>query len=271
MSKEENEITVQVDLASVKKELMDEIASQFKDLKESLVPAEKPKSATEPLEGSKPEDYREKLVENLKKCPTIGEGGWKWNGPEDNEEAKTLVGEVNVTDPELRETLTCGTFTHAIPEVWAADVERLSVYPNSAFWGAPYINWKKDILGKPGDTVNVITVAPVICTDLVCEEPDLAAAAVAKVPITLVDKVCAYCICKQDMEDVVPDTVDQFNAGLATCLDVCIDNYFLSQAQIGANLGTYTHTAGMTGSLIARAMGSMEAGNRHNSTVSYIV
>jgi hypothetical protein len=62
------------------------------------------------------------------------------------------------------------------------------------------------------------------------------------------------------MEDVVPDTIDALNEGLARCLSVCIDNYFLAQALIGANAGTLTETGMMKGTVIAKAMGSLEAG-----------
>ena len=260
MSEKDQEITVQVDLEGVKKELMSEIANQFKGLREELVPVEKTQSVTEKFTDDVETDYRKQLVEDLQKHPRVGNSGWKWTGPEDNEESIAIVGGVKVTDPKLQEALTCGTFANAIPEIWAAEIERLSVYPNSAFWGAPYVNWKKDVLGKPGDTVNVITVAPVVCAEWDCEEPSNEAAVVGKIPITLRDEVCAYCICKQDMEDVIPDTVDAFNEGLASCLAVCIDNFFLRQLQTGANAGTYTHTGPLTGSLIARAMGSMQAG-----------
>jgi len=241
-----------------KEELAKALEENTKKILEAVTSPEKLESATEVLPGETSEDYREKLVESL--TTPRETSGWKWNGPQDNEEAKQVVGEVKVADPKLQEAIGAVTATNAIPEIWAAEVERLSVYPNSAFWGAPYINWKTEIKGKPGDTVNVITVAPVVCADLGCEEPTTTAATIGKVPITLTNQVCAYYICKTDMEDVVPDTIDKLNEGLASCLDVCIDNYFLKQALVGANAGTYTHTAGMTGSLIARAMGSMEAG-----------
>jgi len=257
---EDTPIKFEVDPSKIRDDIVKEFTKKFDELKEALVPPEKLESETEELEENVETDYRAILVENIKKHPKRGNDGWKWTGPDDNEEAKVLVGEAKVTDKKLQESLTCVTATNAIPEIWAAEVERLSVYPNSAFWGAPYVNWKKDVLGRPGDTVNVITVAPVVCETWDCAEPSNDAATISKVPITLRDEVCAYCICKQDLEDVVPDTVNALNEGLGSCLSVCIDNHFLKQLQIGSNAGTYTHTAGMTGSLIARAMGSMQAG-----------
>jgi len=261
-TEEEAPIKFEVDADKLRKEIIAEMSKKFDVLAEKLVPVENLESETETLEDEEgeAEDYREKLVENLRKAPTVGNAGWKWNGPEDNEEAKTLVGEVKVTDPKLQEAIGAPTTTNAVPEIWAAEVERLSQYPESAFWNAPYINWKKDIQGKPGDTVNVITVAPVTCADLACEEPTTTAATIGKVPITLANKVCAYYICKTDMEDVVPDTIDALNDGLARCLAVCIDNYFLAQAQVGVNQGTLTETGALAGTTIAKAMGSMQAG-----------
>jgi len=217
---------------------------------------EETKSETEDLDDESPTDYRVGLREAL----TNTKKDFIWRGPQDNEEAAKIVGEVKVKDPKLQEAIGAVTATNAIPEIWAAEVERLSVYPESAFWGAPYINWKKDIQGKPGDTVNVITVGPVTCADLACEEPTTTAASIGKVPITLANKVCAYYICKADMEDVVPDTIDALNEGLASCLSVCIDNYFLTQAQVGANAGTLTEAGALKGTVIAKSMGSMEAG-----------
>jgi len=253
---EEKEITVEVDLGSVKKELIEALDLRFKELSEKMVPGETPDSETEDLEDDTPTDYRIGLVEAL----TNTKKDFVWRGPQDNKEAAEVVGEVKVADPKLQEAIGAVTATNAIPEIWAAEVERLSQYPESAFWNAPYINWKKDIQGKPGDTINVITVAPVTCADLACEEPTTTAASIGKVPITLANKVCAYYICKADMEDVVPDTINALNEGLARCLAECIDNYFLTQAQVGANAGTLTEAGAMVGTVIAKAMGSVQAG-----------
>jgi hypothetical protein len=254
---EEDSIVIEKEGVS-KDDLNKILEDHTKKILEAITPQEKTKSETEPLDDSTPADYRVALTESLKTARETS--GWKWTGPEDNEEAKKTVGEVKVTDKKLQEAIGPVTATNAVPEVWAAEVERLSQYPASAFWNAPYITWKKDIQGKPGDTVNVITVAPVTCADLACEEPTNTAATVGKVPITLANKVCAYYICKTDMEDVVPDTIDALNEGLSRCLSVCVDNYFLTQALIGSNAGTLTEAGMMKGTVIAKAMGSMEAG-----------
>lgn len=250
-------------LAKMINEALDtKLGAAVKDLKETIVPQEKTVSETEDLEGDEsPQDYRVKLVESLREAKETS--GWEWHGPEDNEESKRVVGEVKISTKQreqLKEAIGTVSASNAVPEIWAAEVERLSVYPNSAFYNAPYVNWKTDIKGKAGDTINVITVGPVTCVDLACEEPTTTAAIIGKVPVTLVNKACAYMICKTDLEDIVPNTVDTLNEGLASCLASCIDAYFLAQAQIGSNAGTLTEAGMMKGTVVAKAMGSLQAG-----------
>jgi hypothetical protein len=252
----EDNIVITMDSEKVKKELLEEMHKEFKELKEAVIPKEKAKSGTEPLEVKR-DDYRIKLVEAL--TDKSNKKDFIWRGEQDSEDAKKIVGEASPTK-KMQEAIGAVTATYAIPDIWASEVERLSVYPNSAFLDAPYINWKDDIKGKPGDSINVITVGPGTCIDLACEEPTTTAGTILKVPITLANKVCAYYICKADMEDVVPDTIDALNEGLSSCLSECVDNYFLTQAQIGINRGTLTETGAMKGTTIAKAMGSMQAG-----------
>lgn len=259
MSENDAENTIIVEKGFDEAKLAKMLDEKVKEILEAVTPAKKPKSETEQLEQVVAEDYRMKLVENLQRDHASYD--FRWDGTDASEkDCRKKVGETKVTDEKLQEAIGAVTATNAIPEIWAAEVERLSVYPNSAFLNAPYITWKTDIKGKPGDTINVITVAPVTCADLACEEPTATAATIGKVPVTLANKVCAYYICKTDMEDVVPDTIDALNEGLASCIDVCVDNYFLSQALIGSNAGTLTETGALRGTTIAKAMGSMQAG-----------
>jgi hypothetical protein len=241
-------------------------ADLVKQLMEKITPAQEPDSDAQASDNDiEPEDYRVKLVENLKHCPKMesdAKSDWKYSDHRDAEDLKKIVGEVALTkekQAEFKEAIGAVTATNAIPEIWSAEVSRGCRYPESAFWEASFIDWRKDLYGKPGDTVNIITVGAVDCVDFACEEPTSTAASIGKVPCVLVEKGCAYYICKQDIEDIVPDTIDALNEGLGRCLAQCIDNYFLGQAMI-TNSGTYDAGTCLTGAEIACVMGSMRAG-----------
>jgi hypothetical protein len=122
------------------------------------------------------------------------------------------------------------------------------------------MNWYTDIQGRPGDTLNICRVGPATCVDLTCDEPSTTAASITCPQITLEHDACAYTICRADIEDVQVGLVDALNEGLGSCLAVCIDNYFFDVALSCTNRGTLTGTGRMTGSLIAEAMATMEAG-----------
>ena len=157
-------------------------------------------------------------------------------------------------------TIAQGAANCCIPEIWADKIERDHVYPGSVFLDAWFVKWYDDIEGKPGDTVRICRVAPSVCVDLSCDEPDTVAPLIACPYITLEHDVCATAICKNDMETVQFGLVDAITEGLGSCLQVCVDNYFFNVALSCTNAGTLTCTGPMAGSILLEAMGSMMAG-----------
>jgi len=147
-----------------------------------------------------------------------------------------------------------------IPEVWADDVERTHIYPGSVFWGAWFLRWDRSIEGQPGDKVWICKVGTAVATTIAaeCTEPTTTGATISCTSITLTDYACAFYLCKNDIESVMPDLIDELNAGLGSCLERQIDNYFFDVARTnGCTAGTITSSSALTGSLIAEAMGSM--------------
>ena len=97
---------------------------------------------------------------------------------------------------------------------------------------------------------------------MACVEPDTDAPTITCPDITLEHDVCAYAICKNDIDTVQYGLIDALNAGLGSCLEVCVDNYFFDVALGCNNRGTLANAGPMTGSLILEAMGTMLAGNQ---------
>ena len=150
-----------------------------------------------------------------------------------------------------------------IPEVWADDVERTHVYPGSVFWGAWFVRWERGIQGQPGDKVWICTVGTAVATTIAaeCTEPTTTGATISCKAINLTDYACAFYMCKNDIESVQPDLITELNAGLGSCLERQIDNYFFDVARTnGCTAGTLTSSSALSGSLIAEGMGSMRNG-----------
>jgi hypothetical protein len=187
-------------------------------------------------------DYREALIDMLK----IGtdNANFRWSGAEDNKYFEAIG------------ALSGGS---AIPEIWAKDVFRCCPYPASAFLYAPYIKWHDDIKGKAGDTVHVVTVGRATCGTAGCAEPASTAPTVGATAITLEEYQCSMYVCRDDLEDMVPDTITELNNALAECIDICIDNAFI--ANIMGNGSTLDKgTAHITAAFIAEAIGSVRSG-----------
>jgi len=156
---------------------------------------------------------------------------------------------IDVVDPDC-----------CIPELWADDIQRTHVYPGSIFLNAWFINWNRSVLNRPGDKVHWCRVGPAVCHELACEEPTSVAPEVDCPYASIVSRGCSLYLCADDLEDVQVGLVDAINASLGSCLQACVDNYFFGVALGCTNAGTLTHSGRMTGSLIAEAMGSMQAG-----------
>jgi hypothetical protein len=185
-------------------------------------------------------DYREDVIKLLQG----GAESWRWSNPSDN---------------NFFEAIGAANGGSAVPEIWAKDVFRCCPYPASAFWGAPYIKWHDDIKGKAGDVVHVVTVGRASCGTAGCAEPVSTAPTIGAVAITLEEYQCSMYVCRDDLEDMIPDTVTELNNALAECIDICIDNAFI--ANILGHGSTLTKgTAYITAATIAEAIGTMRSG-----------
>jgi hypothetical protein len=217
-----------------------------KKIAEKMQPATKPDALSESMKPTPQEfNYKTKVVEMLKDTNT----GFKWTG------------ENPAVENKFFEAIGAVSAGSAVPEIWAKDVFRCCPYPASAFWDAPYIKWHDDIKGKPGDTIHVVTVGRAICGTAGCAEPSSTAATISATAITLEEYQCSYYICRDDLEDVIEDTITQLNDGLITCLDNCIDNAFIANI-IGKGSTLSKGTAYITPAHIAEAIGTMRAGNQ---------
>ena len=263
---------VEIDLSGLKDEIAKDTNDKFKKIEEMLTKAEEAQSLTESKDYVAEEfDYRapiEDILHSFKSRAYIRKEDYLFRekfGEDFNKIAKTEFNDKSQkTEYSLTESMVeaIGSLNPdcCIPEVWADKIERDHVYPGSVFLGAWFVNWYDDIQGRPGDKVHICRVGPAVCADLSCEEPTTTAATVACPYITLEHDVCAYYICREDIEDVQVGLVDALNEGLGSCLAVCVDNYFFNIALACTNGGTLTHTDVMTGSLLLEAMGSMMAG-----------
>ena len=99
------------------------------------------------------------------------------------------------------------------------------------------------------------------CGTAGCAEPDSGTLTIGACAITLEEYQCSQYICRNDLEDVVEDTITELNESLMACLDTCIDNAFIANILAGPVGGTLNKTTGtMTGNTIAEAIGSMRNG-----------
>lgn len=221
---------------------VDELAEKTaKKLEEKMKPAEKPISLTETKE---PVAYKEQVANMVRDINC----SWRWSGEDKARENKYF---------EAISQFQAGS---AVPEIWAKDVFRCCPYPASAFWDAPFIKWHEDIHGKPGDTVHVITIPKATCGTAGCAEPTSGTITAGACAITLEEYQCSQYICRDDLEDVVEDTITELNESLMSCLDTCIDNAFIANL-IAADCATLAKgTAWMKAATIAEAIGSMRNG-----------
>jgi len=265
----ENPIEVVIDTEGLKKDLVKTIEDKFEGMRESLTPREQTQSLTEGKPAPVEFDYRVGIVEALSRPrgrlstdSGIGAGKVAEDLAVITKDEKTGEHKYSLNESLTESIGTIATDNCCIPSIWADKIERDHVYPGSVFLGAWFVNWYTEIQGKPGDSVVVCKVGPATCTDLGCDEPATTAAEITCGTISLEHDVCAYAICKNTMDLMQTGVVDALNEGLGSCLAVCVDNYFFNVALSCTNAGTLTSSGAMTGSLIAEAMGSMEAGNR---------
>ena len=278
--------TVKINLSKFTGDIHAKIEEEFKALEERLTPKKETTGLTESIGefGHIVEDWdwrapiEEMLRETSRGARMITSDDYKLRKSDDLRNNQRLVEDIVIRgyDKETQETTynlklneslteAIGTIAQggnncAIPEVWSDKIERDHVYPGSVFLGASFMNWYTEIQGRPGAKIYIPRVAPALCVDLECDEPDTVAPVIACPYIELEHDVCAYAICKNDIETVQYGLVDAINESLGSCLEVCVDNYFFGIALSCDNAGTMTHTGAMSGSLLLEAMGSMQAG-----------
>lgn len=200
--------------------------------------------------GGEPEfKYGEKLLEMIQDIGRSGDFYWSGGRGDDGRE----------TQMNFFESIGAASAGSAVPEIWAKDVFRCCPYPASAFYGAPYIKWHDDIKGKPGDTIHVITVGKAYCGTAGCAEPASTAPTISATAITLEEYQCSMYVCRNDLEDMVADTIVELNESLAECIDHCIDNAFIANL-IGLGSTLDKGTAYITPANIAEAIGTMRTG-----------
>ena len=229
-----------VNVAELNKTL-EGLKSQIKALSDAKVDQQIPGALSEQMGGTEePYNYKPDLIKLLQ---TGGEQ-WRWTGPESF---------------PFFEAIGAASAGSAVPEIWAKDVFRCCPYPASAFWGAPYIKWHEDIKGKPGDTVHVVTVGRATCGTAGCAEPASTAPTIGATAITLEEYQCSMYVCRDDLEDMIEDTITELNNALAECIDICIDNAFIANI-IGLGSTLDKGTAYITAADIAEAIGTMRSG-----------
>ena len=265
----ENPIEVVIDTEGLKKDLVKTIEDKFESMRESLTPREQTQSITEGTPTPVEFDYRVGIAEALSKPrgrvstdSGIGAGRIAEDLAVITKNEKTGEHKYSLNESLTEAIGTIATDNCAIPTIWADKIERDHVYPGSVFLGAWFVNWYTELQGKPGDSLVIAKVGPATSGTLSCDEPSVSAAEISCGTIALEHDVCSYAICKNTMEEMQAGVVDALNEGLGSCLAVCVDNYFFNVALSCTNAGTLTSSGAMTGSLIAEAMGSMEAGNR---------
>jgi len=232
-----------VDTTELRKEL-EKMRHEMTELRKLSTPDPSPTRLNEAAIPPSPEDYKSKIVEAIK-------GGIR-------------IDTAKQTREQMTEAIGALSGGSAIPEVWAAEVERLHVYPNSKFLSVPgLVNWKDDITGSPGDRVHIPTVEKVVAV-AVSEgtEPTISAATVNSIPVTLQTIGAAYYMTEADVEDLIPSTIDALNEGLGAGIAEKVDTDWLTWLENPSTSikGTLAVAAVMTGSVIAEVIGSLRAG-----------
>lgn len=235
-----------LDLNKIAKQAAENAIKAYQD---AGIPAQKPQSVTE--------DFNKKQTLEEAVNHTIETGSYK----------KTLIkawkddsrSQRNYDNIMLSEAIGAADGTAAIPSIWAKDVFRCCPYPASAFWDNPYIKWHEDLHNSPGGTLYVPTVGKAWCGTAGCAEPVSTAPTIAAATISMEEYQCSFYLCRNDMEDMVTDTVTELNNSLASCLDTCIDNAFIANLR-GEGSTLDKGTAYITPAHIAEAIGSMRSG-----------
>ncbi len=233
-------------------EKIDVISKTVTELKKNATPAQVPQALTE---TNKPPavDWREKAVGMIRdRGPN---GNFRWC-------PTTFAAEDIKKENEMFETIGALAAGSATPQIWASDIQVLSPYPASAFINNPAVIWHKDLSGKPGGTLNVITVKQPVAGTAGCAEPVGTAPTISMVAITMTEWQCSMSICRDDLEDIIPETITLMDESLIRCLDAGVDTYIIGVISPVCQ-GTVNKTSvigTMAPGFIAEAIGSVRAG-----------
>jgi hypothetical protein len=154
----------------------------------------------------------------------------------------------------------------AIPEIWADDVLQLT--PRRGMLSG-IVNWHDDVKGKPGDILHLPTIATVTFGGATADQGATAQApTTSSVPVTIAERIAEIDISRSVLEDAKPDLIDKLNQEIRDAYEWDIDGLVLgwmNTPKAGANTqGTLTTavlgSVKLSGSIIARAMGSFRAG-----------
>lgn len=234
------------------KESIDLIGKTVADLKKNATPAQIPQALTE---TTKPpaEDWRIKAVGMIR--DTSPNGNFRWC-------PRSFAPDDIKKENEHFETIGALAAGSATPQIWAADITVLTPYPASAFVNNPAVVWHQDITGKPGGTLNIITVKQPVAGTAGCAEPVGTAPTISMAQVTMTEWQCSMSICRDDLEDIVPETITLMDESLVRCLNAGIDTYIIGAISPVCQ-GTVNKTSvigTMAPGFIAEAIGSVRTG-----------
>ena len=160
----------------------------------------------------------------------------------------------------------------AIPEIWANDVALLRDEEGVL---SKIVDWRPDLKGKPGDTLNIPTLEPITFAAATEDSGATAqATTTSSVPVTLEERIAEVDITKNVMEDAVPDLITKLNKRLASAAEYDFDARVLARLnspKSGAAIkGTLTEAGAMAATVIAKTIGSLQAGT-YNPIGGYLI
>lgn len=166
---------------------------------------------------------------------------------------------------KVSEAIGAQTASAAIPTIWSASPEILSPAGADGYFLTPIVQWKEDVKGNPGSTVNVQTFSAVATATISSgTEPTFTASTITTVPVTLTQIGHGFYISKADLEDMQDGALDALIEQSKMSILRGVDAYFLAQIQTNNNnvrAGTITESGAMAATCIAKLWGSLMSGS----------
>jgi hypothetical protein len=166
---------------------------------------------------------------------------------------------------QVSEAIGAQTASAAIPTIWNATPEILSPSQSNGFFLTPIVQWKDDLKGNSGNTVNVQTVAAVANATITSgTEPTFTAATIATVPITLTQIGHGFYITKADLDDIQDGVLDALIEQSKIAILRGVDAYMLTQIQASAGNvagGTFAESGAMAATVLTKLWGSLMVGS----------